>query len=70
MSKQHLADMLKSMTTGDEEGAKTAFSMYAAAKSQEILSRGEEPQAEAPTGNEPPSEPTDVTPPTDEDTTE
>lgn len=42
MSKQHLADMLKSMTIGDEEAAKAHFAKYSTEKSQEILSRGTE----------------------------
>ena len=46
MSKQHLADMLKSMTTGDMEAAKAHFSKYSTEKSQEILSRNDEPKTE------------------------
>ncbi len=59
MSKQHLADMLKSMTTGDMEAAKAHFSKYSTEKSQEILSRdtqteeAEEPAAKEVTIEEP-----------------
>lgn len=56
MSKQHLADMLKSMTTGDMEAAKAHFSKYSTEKSQEILSRAEKTEEVEPvevTGEEP-----------------
>lgn len=46
MSKQHLADMLKSITTGDMEAAKAHFNKYSTEKSQEILSRGEQNEVE------------------------
>lgn len=53
MSKQHLADMLKSMTTGDMEAAKAHFSKYSTEKSQEILARDTQPEEiEASTGEE------------------
>ena len=71
MSKQYLADMLKSMTTGDEEGAKAAFAKYATEKTQEIIARGVEPQEPeaAPADDTPPAEPA-VTDSTEEGTTE
>lgn len=37
MSKQHLADMLKSIATNDMEAAKAHFNKYSTEKSQEIL---------------------------------
>lgn len=61
-NKQHLADMLKSMATGDMEAAKTHFSKYSTEKSQEILSRGEAteevvPEPAAPEAPEAPETP-------------
>lgn len=59
MSKQHLADMLKSMATNDLEAAKVHFNKYSTEKSQEILASGdldEEPQTEEPTVEEPTAE--------------
>ena len=60
MSKQYLADMLKSLASGDTEAAKAHFSKYSTEKSQEILSRGEEPVAPV-EPETPPAEP-EVTP--------
>jgi hypothetical protein len=49
MSKQHLANMLKSMANNDMDGAKDHFSKYSAEKSTEIINRLANP--------EPPTEP-------------
>ena len=64
MSKQHLADMLKSMASGDMDAAKDYFSKYSTEKSQEILARNDTP-AETQETNEEPTE----TPETNEEPT-
>jgi hypothetical protein len=53
MSKQHIADMLKSIASNDMEGAKAHFSKYATEKSQEILSRDPEGTVTEPEVTEP-----------------
>lgn len=68
MSKQHLADMLKSIANDDADGAKAHFSKYASEKTQEILSRNELPEEETKEPEAAPAvEPTDV-PPADDTT--
>ena len=65
MSKQHLADMLKSMTTGDMDAAKAHFSLYSTEKSQEILARSEQTEEVEATEEEPTATPEDETKPED-----
>lgn len=53
MSKQDLANMIKSMAAGDLDAAKTHFSAYSTEKSQEILARGDKTEEPAATVEEP-----------------
>lgn len=65
MSKQYLADMLKSIATNDMDAAKAHFSKYSTEKTQEILARTDKTE-EA----EPESTTTDVVEPTTDEPTD